>query len=97
MKSDKVLIEEISKRYGAVIDLDSNPEVMIEIIRLIRSMYAAEPGTPDGGGGPTGPTSRQSGATNNDILKAVLRVARDVRGLGKSVPVRSGRAKRRSK
>jgi hypothetical protein len=101
MQSDKILVQQISKRYGPVIDLNANPETMIEIIRLVRSIYNSEPGTPDGGGGPTGPTSRQGAVTNEDILKAVLTLAREIRGGGgtgsKSSRVRSASAKRRSK
>jgi hypothetical protein len=101
MQNEKTLVQQISKRYGPVIDLNANPGTMIDIIRLVRSMYDAEPGTPDGGGGPTGPTSRQGGVTNEEILKAVLTLTREVRVGGrtrrKPARVRSATAKRRSR
>jgi hypothetical protein len=72
MESEKALIQQISKRYGPVINLETNPGTMIEIIRLIRSMYVAEPGTP-------GPGTIGGSVTNEDIMKAILKLGRDMR------------------
>ena len=72
MESEKALIQQISKRYGPIINLETNPGTMIEVIRLIRSMYVAEPGTP-------GPPTRPGSVTNEDIMKAILKLGRDVR------------------
>jgi len=72
MESEKALIQQIRKRYGSIINLESNPGTMIEIIRLIRSMYVAEPGTP-------GPGTIPGSVMNEDIMKAILKLGRDIR------------------
>lgn len=72
MESEKALIQQISKRYGSVINLETNPGTMIEIIRLIRGMYVAEPGTP-------GPGTIGGAVSNEDIMKAILKLGRDIR------------------
>lgn len=82
MPDDMTLVQQIKNRYGPVIDLNANPRVMVDVIRLIRTVYGAEPGTPDGGGGPTGPTSRQGMVSNEDILREVLKLSRAVRDMG---------------
>lgn len=87
MESEKALIQQISKRYGPIINLDTNPGVMIEIIRLIRGMYVAEPGTP-------GPGTIGGSVTNEDIMKAILKLGRDIRTTGspRTTPAKRGRA-----
>lgn len=72
MESEKALIQQISKRYGPTVNLETNPGAMIEIIRLIRSMYVAEPGTP-------GPGTIGGSVSNEDIMKAILKLGRDIR------------------
>ncbi|HEV8366187.1 MAG TPA: hypothetical protein VGQ52_21920 [Gemmatimonadaceae bacterium] len=86
MESEKALIQQISKRYGPVINLETNPGTMIEIIRLIRSMYVAEPGTP-------GPGTIGGSVTNEDIMKAILKLGRDMRAAAPRSPTaKRGRA-----
>jgi hypothetical protein len=75
MDNENALVKQISKRYGPVIDLNANPGAMVEIIRLIRSMYVAEPGTP-------GPGTIGGSVSNADLMKAILKLSRDVRALG---------------
>jgi hypothetical protein len=84
MDRDSALVKQISKRYGPVIDLEANPGVMIEIIRLIRSMYVAEPGTP-------GPGTIGGSVTNADLMKAILKLSRELRSGGGERAPRPGR------
>jgi len=88
MDSESALVKQISKRYGPVIDLNANPGAMTEIIRLIRSMYVAEPGTP-------GPGTIGGSVTNADLMKAILKLGRDVRALSAARPTRKPSRTRR--
>lgn len=76
MPNEKAIVGQIIKRYGAVIDLRKNPEVIIDIIRR----FADDGGLPPGGTPPTppGPTSAQDKVTNADIMKEVLKLSRAV-------------------
>ena len=86
MESEKALIQQISKRYGPTINLETNPGAMIEIIRLIRSMYVAEPGTP-------GPGTIGGSVSNEDIMKAILKLGRDIRETRAPRPTAAKRAR----
>jgi hypothetical protein len=91
MDNESALVKQISKRYGPVIDLNANPAAMVEIIRLIRSMYVAEPGTP-------GPGTIGGSVTNADLMKAILKLGRDVRALGAARPTKQpSRTRRRTR
>lgn len=83
MKSDKKLIAGIIKKYGPVIDLRTNPEIMIDILR--KHTYNDDGGLPGGvpPSPPPGPTSFQDRITNEDIMKAVLALSRQVKALTK--------------
>lgn len=57
-REDRV-VRQIIKAHGAVLDLQANPEVLVEIIRKWGpDLGVFEPGTPDAGVGSVGPTSR---------------------------------------
>lgn len=76
MQSDAEIIRKIIKRYGEVIDLKKSPQAIIDIIRTFAD---DDGGSPPGGAPPgPGPTSFQAGIANEEILKAVLKLARDV-------------------
>ena len=84
MADDAKLVKRIIKRYGEVINLKDNPSVIVDIIRQF-GLVADEPGTPDGGlppGGtpppPPGPTSFIGGVRNEDLMKVMLKLSRDV-------------------
>ena len=85
MLNEKQLAEDLARRYGPVIDLKANPGIMLDIVRQISSRFNSDiPGTPDGGGPPTGPTNRPGMVSNEDLMKAILKLTRDVDALGKS-------------
>jgi hypothetical protein len=81
MSREDDIVAMVRQRYGSVIDLEQNPEALIDIIRR----FGAD--DPDGGslpGGvpnpppPPGPTSMQEGPTLGDVMKQVLQLSRQV-------------------
>lgn len=81
MLSEKNLIAGIIKRHGPVIDLRKNPEVMIDILRRFRlhddgGLPGGVPPSP-----PPGPSSFQDRVTNEDIMKTLLQLSRQVKAL----------------
>jgi hypothetical protein len=90
MLSERALIQQIRRQYGATIDLKANPDVMVEIIQLIRQQYASEPGTPGPGTQPM--VGRTEWVTNEDIMKELLKIERQVRALSSGARKSSVRA-----
>jgi hypothetical protein len=98
------IIEEIQKRYGAVIDLRKSPGVLIEILRNYGRILAEDNG--DGGtgtGGTGGGTSTvavgitppeqgpDDQVSNAVLLQAILKLQRDVKALSRGVAKKSKR------
>jgi hypothetical protein len=91
-KTDAVLVEKIIKRYGPVIDLRANPQTIIDIIRSVVADEPPDGGTPCGGvpNPPPPPGSRFEGVvTNEDLMKAVLKLSRDVSTLRASAKTKT--------
>lgn len=96
-KKENALIKEVTKRYGKVIDLTKTPAVLIEILRNFGgTVQDGDDGT--GGVSPSsiavaGPppppppsVDDESGAIRLvDVMKAVLRVQAEVRGVNRAV------------
>lgn len=90
MKSKKVtaMVNRIIKKHGPVIDLRKNPNVLIDVMRELASDIAA--GNPCGGTppSPTGPSRSDKASrpvSNEDIMRATLRSARDIASIRSSV------------
>ena len=91
-KADTALVNKIIKRFGPVIDLRANPGVIIDILRTFD-----EP--PDGGspcGGvpnppppPPSPSGTVERVTNEDLMKAVLKLTRDVATIKSSLQTKA--------
>jgi hypothetical protein len=83
--NEKQIVSAIIKRHGPVIDLRTEPSVIIDIIRQFGPV-AAEPGTPDGGSPPGGapkppppdPSRMGSIVQLDDVMKVLLKVSRDI-------------------
>jgi|ERR1700730_16909136 hypothetical protein len=93
-KEEKALVDRIIKLHGAVIDLRTNPGVMIEILRRFETPDAGSPcgGVPDPPPPPS-PSKVGDRITNEDIMKAVLKLSREVNAIQKALP--KGRARGR--
>jgi hypothetical protein len=81
MKNEKLIVEKLIKKYGAVIDLNKNPEIIIDILR--KFAFEDDGGLPGGvpPAPPPGPTSFQESVTNEDLLKAILNLSRQVKAM----------------
>jgi hypothetical protein len=83
--NEKQIVSAIIKRHGPVIDLRTEPSVIIDIIRQFGAV-ADEPGTPDGGSAPGGapkppppdPSRMGSIVQLDDVMKVLLKVSRDI-------------------
>lgn len=91
MENEKKTIDRIMKKYGPVIDLRNNPEVMIDILR--KFAFEDDGGLPGGvpPSPPPGPTSFQDRVTNEDLMKAILNLARQIKTIANPVQRQSKR------
>lgn len=97
-KFSPALVQRIIKKHGPVIDLKKNPDVLIDILRSLDIDGGTPmPPPPDDGGGlpggvpeppapsPPGPDDTGRRITNEDLMKAVLQLSRDVSTLKTSL------------
>jgi hypothetical protein len=84
-KTNDAVVKRVIKRHGAMIDLEKNPGAIIDIIRRFGPEVAAND-NPCGGTPPSpGPGKAGGRVTNEEVLRAVLRLAREFDALKKSV------------
>ena len=78
MASDDEIIERAVARFGPVIDLRTNPQDFIDVVRAVAvDLTPNDGGTPGGAPPPPGPTSMQSSeATLDDVMAEVLNLSR---------------------
>jgi hypothetical protein len=88
MNNELKVIRQIAERYGPVINLEKNPEVLIEIMRkfsipFIEIINEIEPGTPDAGPSKPAPSLQLNvgKVTNEDLMKAILKLSKQVAAL----------------
>src|SRR5712691_1288106 len=75
--SDANIVKQVMKKYGNVIDLKQNPYILTEILRDFRSrLEPSDGGSPPGGVGPVGPSSRK--VDNALQLQEILKLSREV-------------------
>jgi hypothetical protein len=89
------IVKRIIKNHGPVIDLERNPEVLLEILRQLGAAIADEPNPPDNpcGGTPPGPTpppppgpsSIDRRPSNDDLMRAIKTLTREMGLLRKSI------------
>lgn len=86
-RDQKSLVNKIVKKYGPVLDLKGNPEVMIEILRQFGPIFD----DPDGGSKPGGVGSPPPCLVENerilldDLMAAVLKLTREVAAIKRAV------------
>ena len=90
-KQQQALVKRISKKYGRVIDIEANPEVMIDILRSFGRIFD----DPDGGSKPGGvgppPCIVEEGKLGlDDLMRAILKINRDIASIKASMPKRGG-------
>jgi hypothetical protein len=92
-KTVSTIANRIIKKHGPIIDLRENPEALIDVLRELSSDIAS--GNPCGGTPPApGPTKAGRLVTNEDLMKVVLQIARDLNAIRKSL---GASAKRRAR
>lgn len=89
LTKEQRVVRQIIKEHGERLNLRTDPNKFLEIVRkyaLDLSGLVATPdgGLPPGGVGPVGPTSRQLGPGIEDVMKEVLKLQRQVATLTKS-------------
>ena len=96
------IVKRIVKNHGPVIDLKKNPEVLLEILRQLGATIADEPYPPDNPCGgtppspappPPGPSSIDRRPSNDDLMRAITAMRRDVAQIRKSISAVYGVAK----
>jgi hypothetical protein len=92
-KTDAMLVEKIIKRYGPVLNLRENPQQFIDIMRTILADDPPDGGSPCGGVPPSPPGSALERITNEDLMKAILKLSRDVSTLKTSLSSKKANVK----
>ncbi len=90
MASDTALVKAIIRRHGKVIDLERQPDIIIEIIRQFGPELDDDGGLPGGvpPSPPPGPTSFQAGdPAIRDVMKEVLKISRELAKIKKHLGV----------
>ena len=78
---EKRVIDQVVKVHGSTLDLEAQPEVLVEIVRkwgfdLLEEVPDA--GVRPAGVGPVGPTSLEGGPGLEDVLREVLSLQQQV-------------------
>lgn len=80
-KRETRVVQQVVKAHGPTLDLEAQPEVLVEIVRkwgfdLLEEVPDA--GVRPGGVGPVGPTSLEGGPGLEDVLREVISLQRQV-------------------
>jgi hypothetical protein len=68
-------IKRVIKKHGPILDLRKDPEVLVDIVRSLGGAAAEGPVC---GGTPPVPSKAGAVVTNEDIMRAILKLSRDV-------------------
>jgi hypothetical protein len=98
-REQKAIISRVTKKYGSTIDLKANPEVLIEILRAFGRLFDDGPddgGSPPGGAPEPAPPPPPDpciveAITVEDLMKAILKLTRDVATIKTAIGARGGR------
>lgn len=91
-REEKAVVTKVIKKYGSKINLEANPEVLIEILRSFGRLFdddgdgGAKPG---GVGSPPDPCLVADGrVTEQEIMKAILALSREVASIKSLIKAR---------
>ncbi len=87
-KRNAAVVKRIIRRYGPVIDLRRNPAAVIDIIRRFSHEVTVEENGCGGVPPAPGPGTPGGRVTNEDVMRAVLRLTREFGTLRKAVTSR---------
>jgi hypothetical protein len=92
-REQKALISKVTKKYGSTIDLNTHPEVLFEILRTFGRLFDDPPdgGSKPGGVGPPPDPCIVERITTEDLMRAILKLTRDVATLKAAIGARGGR------
>ena len=85
-KQHEKIVREVIKKYGATIDLQESPFLIIEILRQFGHLFAEtnDGGLPPGGVGVGGPISFED-IKNSEILREILKLSGEIRAIKKKI------------
>lgn len=87
-KRENRVIQQVIKAHGTTLDLEAQPELLVEIVRkwgFDLQEEVPDAGVSPGGVGPVGPTSLEAGPGLEDVLKEVIALRRQVDKLGRQL------------
>src|SRR6202034_3235994 len=94
MANEKRIVQQVIKRYGAVIDLKARPDILIDILRQFRlEDDDGDGGLPPGGAPPPPPPSPdgfREVLRLEDVMRELLKVSRAVAKINQHLGARQG-------
>ena len=93
MANEKRLVQQVIKRYGAIINLEERPDILIDILRQFRLEDGPDGGLPPGGAPPPpppppGPAGFREQVQLDDVMRELLKVSRAVAKINQQLAVR---------
>ena len=90
-REQKAAVAKVIKKYGSKIDLAANPEVLIEILRSFGRLFEddGDGGAKPGGVGPNPCLVEGGRVTEQEIMKAILTLSREVASIKSLIKARS--------
>jgi hypothetical protein len=90
-REQKAAVKKVIKKYGSKIDLEANPETLIEILRSFGRLFDddGDGGAKPGGVGPNPCVVSDGRVTEQEIMKAILSLSREVASIKSLIRSRS--------
>jgi len=90
-REQKAAVAKVIKKYGPKIDLEAKPEVLIEILRSFGRLFDddGDGGAKPGGVGPNPCLVEDGRVTEQEIMKAILHLSREVASIKSLIKSRS--------
>jgi hypothetical protein len=90
-REQKAAVAKVIKKYGSKIDLEAKPEVLIEILRSFGRLFDddGDGGAKPGGVGPNPCLVEDGRVTEQEIMKAILHLSREVASIKSMIKPRT--------